>query len=233
MNRLHHLSNTLPKNLQIISSLDSEIVVLDYGSTDGLHEWIQDLNSDNLKYFYTGEPQYFFAAHAKNVAHKLASGDILCNLDADNFLVPGYTEFLYESFSKDRNIIIPSSPTDPDGNNGTCGKIAVTKEAFYSVNGYDESQNEGWGWDDTNFQYRARMHNNLTIVPCVVTFNKAISHSNEERVVNYPNKNILETQQKSVDNLNEIEQQKRYVANVGKEWGKAIVLDKSKKTISV
>lgn len=233
MNRLHHLANTLANNLKVASTVDSEIVLLDYGSTDGLNEWIQNnwpelqkfALSGRFKYVHTSEPKYFFAAHAKNVAHRAATGDILCNLDADNFLVQGYPEFLLDSFSEDSQIIIPSSPTDPEGNSGTCGKIAVTKESFYRVNGYDESQNQGWGWDDTNFQFRARMHNNLRIVPCSVAFNKAIPHSNDERVVNYPNKNILETQEISVANLKRIEEQKDYIANVGKEWGHARLIE--------
>lgn len=229
MNRLHHLANTLSNNLQVASTIDSEIVLLDYGSTDGLYEWIKDnwpqlqgfVLSERFRYVYTSEPKYFFAAHAKNVAHRAATGDVLCNLDADNFLVQGYPEFLLKSFSEDSQIVIPSSGKDPDGNCGTCGKIAVTKESFYKVNGYDESQNQGWGWDDTNFQFRVRMHNNLRIVPCSIAFNKAIPHSNDERVANYPNKNILETQEMSIANLRRIEEEKDYIANVGKEWGRA------------
>jgi len=233
MNRLHHLVNTLPSNLQVASSINSEIVLLDYGSTDGLAEWVWNswgqlqsfVQSGRFRFIRTDEPKYFWAAHAKNVTHRAATGDILCNLDADNYLVPGYPEFLYNSFSEDRKIIVPSSPKDPDGNNGTCGKIAVTKESFYSVNGYDESQDQGWGWDDTNFQFRARMHNNLRIVPCSICFNKVISHSNDERVANYRNKNIIETEDMSVANLKLIDEQKRYVANVGKDWGQANLVE--------
>lgn len=233
MNRLHHLANTLPSNLQVASSINSEIVLLDYGSTDGLVEWVQNnwiqlqkfVQTGRFKFIRTSEPKYFWAAHAKNVAHRAATGDILCNLDADNYLVPGYPEFLYKSFFEDKQIIIPSDPKDPDGNDGTCGKIAVTKEVFYSINGYDESQFQGWGWDDTNFQYRARMRNNLRIVPCPIRFNKAIPHSNDERVANYINKNILETKEMSVANLKLIEQQKRYVVNEGRDWGRANLIE--------
>jgi glycosyltransferase involved in cell wall biosynthesis len=237
MNRLHHLAYTLLFNLKAASSIDSEIILLDYGSTDGLVEWIQNnwdqfqnfSQSGRFRFFRTSEPKYFFAAHAKNVAHKAASGDILCNIDADNYLIPGFPEFLLNEFSKEKQIIVPSFPQDPDGNHGTCGKIAVTKEIFYSVNGYDESQNQGWGWDDTNFQFRARMHNNLQIVSCPIFFNKSISHSNDERVANYPNKNIIETQEMSVINLNLIHQEKKYVANLDKDWGQAILVENFKK----
>lgn len=239
MNRLHHLSNTLGNNIREAAAIGGEVVVLNYGSTDGLDEWIKSnwlhilpyFEAGNFRYFHTKTPQYFFAAHAKNVAHKLASGNILCNLDADNYLVSGYSQFLYDSFSKKKDIIVVSS--DNDHINGVCGKIAVTKDAFYGVNGYDESQSEGWGWDDTNFQFRVRTYNELSIVECPAHFNQVILHSIEERVANYKNKDIFETQNMSIANLNKLWEEKRFVANIGQRWGSASVVDINGQEISI
>lgn len=237
MNRLHHLANTLGVNIQEAAKIGAEIVVLNYGSKDGLDEWIKSnwnallpfVESGNFKYFFTKEPEYFFAAHAKNVAHKLATGDILCNLDADNYLVSGFPEFLHQSFSNNKEIVVLTNDRTP----GTCGKIAVAKEFFYSVNGYDESQNEGWGWDDTNFQFRTRTFNNLKIVECPIHFNRVILHSNEERTVNYKNKNLYATQNMSIQNLNKLWEEKRFIVNTDHPWGQATVIDAFGRTISI
>ena len=233
MNRLHHISNTLGANIKEAAAIGGEVVLLNYGSTDGLDEWIKSnwtrilpyFEAGNFKYFHTKAPQYFFAAHAKNVAHKLASGDILCNLDADNYLISGYPQFLYDSFSKKKDVIVLSEDTPDTHGHGFCGKIAVNKDFFYNVNGYDESQNEGWGWDDTNFQYRTKTYNELSTIECPAHFNRAISHSIEERVVNYKNQNIYETQNMSIANLNKLFEEKRFVANIGQKWGSATVID--------
>lgn len=241
MNRLHHLSNTLGVNIQEAAKIGAELIVLNYGSTDGLDEWIKSnwdslipfVKSGNFKYFFTKEPEYFFAAHAKNVAHKLATGDVLCNLDADNYLISGFPEFLYQSFLNSKEIIVVSSDPTPEGHTGSCGKIAVAKEFFYSVNGYDESQNEGWGWDDTNFQFRAKTFNNLKIVECPSHFNRVIPHSNEERAANYKNKDLYATQNMSVQNLHKLWEEKRFIVNTDHPWGQATVVDAFGRTISI
>lgn len=229
MNRLHHLSQTLPFNLSSTQSYPQrEFVILNYGSTDGLDQWAREslmpyIEAGILNYYHTTEPKYFCATHAKNIAHKLASGDILCNIDCDNYVLPGFAEFLASSFAANDKIIVVSDSTDRYGNNGCCGKIAVKRADFYSVNGYDEAQKDGWGWDDTNFQFRARMHNELEMVYCPKELNLAIDHPNEERTKNYKVKDIEKTSAWSQQHLRETALTKQYVVNKNHHWGKARV----------
>lgn len=216
MDRLHHLMQTLPINIKNTESYQNkEFIVLDYGSKDNLKEWIKPYN---VKFFRTEKPKYFIAAHAKNIAHRQATGDILCNLDADNYLVEGFPEYINELFQS-KNCILGSGPVDLFGNAGCCGKIALKKEHFYSVNGYDEEQNLGWGWDDTSLRYRAKMHNNLEEVICDPKWSIVINHSNEERVKNYVIKNIEESRDWSVERLKYLAINKKYVVNQNKNWG--------------
>lgn len=222
MGRLHHLAQTLPSNL--LAAPNCEFVLMDYNSRDGLYEWVRDhlrpyIQQGVVKYCRTNLPKYFVAGHAKNIAHRQASGDILCNLDADNYLVPGFAEHLAWIFANKPNVVVTSASADVSGNNGCCGKIAVRREHFYSVNGYDEGQTLGWGWDDTNFSFRVRMHNSLENWELERKWNQAIDHSNAERVKNYPVKNIQETEAWSVERLNNISHNRDYVANKGQEWG--------------
>lgn len=175
--RLHHLKETLPANLAAeAGNPNVEFVVLDYGSDDGLGDWIRqnfahEIETGRLRYARS-EQEYFRMAHAKNMAHRLATGDILCNLDADNFVPQYFSKWLGEQFDREPHAIVTTQaighldlikertgrvlrglpPTMEIG--GIGGRIAVRKEDFYRLGGYNEKI-EGWGPDDLQFALRA------------------------------------------------------------------------------
>jgi hypothetical protein len=222
MGRLHHLIQTFPSNIGLLNSHNCEFLILNYASKDGMHGWATKnlkpwIDKGFVKYLRTEKPEYFSATHAKNIAHKHATGDIICNLDADNFLVDGFIEYLLEIFQQD--IVMVSPSRDISDIDGSCGKIAIKKQHFYSVNGYDEDQNMGWGCDDTNFQFRVKMQNNLEYVYSPKKFSRVIRHSNEERVQNFPIKDIELTKKQSIERLELIAVNKDYIANKNKIWG--------------
>lgn len=220
------MSQTLPFNL--INSSDyfeKEFVLLDYNSEDGLYNWAKTHlsyweNKGVLRYLRTQLPKHFNAAHAKNIAHKNATGDILCNLDCDNFIMRGFCQYLENIFQINKRIFLSSSQ-DIFGNDGCCGKIAIKKEHFYSVNGYDESEvlGLGWGWDDVNFRFRAQNYNVLEPIICDIKYNAAIHHSNKIRTSNFLEKDIKKTQAVSLGHLNLLAVKKDYIANKEKNWG--------------
>lgn len=225
MDRLFHLKQTYLISINNTVYFDKEFVLLNYGSKkDNVDDWVYQnlINLDFVSYYKTTEPKYWIAAHAKNISHKLATGDILVNLDCDNILVPNYCEYLLDLFKE--NVIVASDPHDNYGNLGSCGLIASRKEHFYSVNGYDESLDYGWVMDDTNYQYRCRMKNNLKLVVQDKKYNLCVSHSNELRVKNCENKNIENTKKISEQNLYKIAIDQDYIANKNKNWGKAKLL---------
>lgn len=237
MNRLIHLRETLPSNMEVMKGRDVEFIVLNYSSNDGIDEWVRDnfsheINQGFLKYYSLTGQKYFVATHAKNIAHKLGSGDILCNVDADCHLLPGFYENLTSIFS-DRDVIAVSETVDRDGNAGSCGKIAVRREHFYNVNGYDESIYLGWGCEDTNFQYRCRMHNNLKMVHFDQQYNLVIPHDNDIRVANFQLKDINASLEICWNGLHHIKVKKEYVANRHIPWGQAVVLRNFTEEISL
>lgn len=229
MNRLYHLRETYPRNLErSLTFPHAEFVLLDYGGTDGVEEWVKSelgehLSSGRLKFYRTDEPRYWVAAHAKNIAHRRASGEILCNLDSDVSIPERFCEFVEESFSKNRRIVMAFKSEDAAGNNGCAGFVAATREDFYSVNGYDESINLGWGYDDMNYQFRVRMQNGLELFtpPPVLS---CIQHSNEVRTANCQLKDIQETMAVSRHICEEAAISRDYIANRGVSWGEARII---------
>lgn len=225
-NRLFHLSQTLPFNILNSLSYDKiEFVVLDYNSEDGLLNWARKhlfywQEKGIVKYIRTESPKKFCPAHAKNLAHKNATGDVLCNLDADNFLSPGFCEYLAKIFLNEKVFYFTHSE-DSFGNHGCCGKIAVHSKHFYSVNGYDEEGDlvSGWGWDDINFKVRVREQNNLNGICGDLSQNIVIAHSNQIRTRDFDRKDLLNTRNISISRIMEILKNKDYIANKGKSWG--------------
>lgn len=229
MDRLFHLEKTYLSSIENTNSYEQrEFVLLNYSSKDEINSWV-DKNLKKLisiglvNYHVVYNQKYWCAAHAKNICYKKASGDILVNLDADNFLSTNYCEYLIDLFTKNKNIIVASESSDCFGNHGCCGMIACKREHFFSVNGYDESFSVGWGMDDTNFQFRCRMHNNLELFIQDKKYNHCLSHDNNVRTKNCLFKNIIETKKISESILYKIRDSKDYVANKNKQWGIAKV----------
>ena len=227
MDRLVHLEKTYAKSINNASSYsDKEFILLNYGSKkDDIDNWVKNnliefINSNLVKYYKTTEPEYWVAAHAKNICYKMATGDVIVNLDCDNILVEGYCEYLEDLFNRD-DIIVASDSADINGNNGYCGMISSRRDHFYNVNGYDESFDIGWGMDDTNYQYRCRMYNNLELIIQDIKYNLCIDHSNQVRTENCRYRDISETKKYSELILHRIAFEKKYVANKFNEWGKA------------
>ena len=160
-NRTGHLKRTLPQNLQ--DNPSAKFVVVDYGgSDDDLLDWLKDgcgwaIASGRLTVFsYRGHP-VFRMAHAKNMAHRLGmllGGDILVNLDADNFAGEGFDDFVAEHFAASPRSFLWAHMVKGEMTRGISGRIAITSSAFHKVGGYDEEKFAEWGPDDKDFNLR-------------------------------------------------------------------------------
>ena len=226
MDRLFHLEQTYLRNIESSSSFkDVEFVLLDYNSKDGLEDWVKSklsehIDSGRVVFAQTKEPKYWVAAHAKYIAHKVASGDILVNLDCDVLIPEGFCEYIDAAFSSGKRIVMSFESEDMYGNNGCAGIVAATKEDFNSVNGYDESIHLGWGYDDMNYQFRVRMKNDLHLfTPPKLCL--CIPHENETRTKNCQLKQIEVTRDLSMNICEDAAATGNYVANVASGWGRA------------
>lgn len=183
MDRLHHLSLTLPANLEATQGENCEFILLDYGSKQDIAGWVslhlqEHLESGRLKLYRTREPNYWSATHAKNISHKLGRGEILCNTDADIYLPWGFTGYINEKMGW--NTIIQFPGEDIYGNAGTAGMVVVRREHFLAVRGYEETLT-GWTADDTHFRMRATLACRLQLIEgdSICT---TIPHGNDERL---------------------------------------------------
>lgn len=193
MGRAHHLQKTLPKNLVDNAGCDGlEIVVLDYNSKDGLEDWMRlemadEIANGRVAYYRERAAKFFNPRHAKNVAHLLGRGEILVNIDADNFTGPGYAQKIIDLLSEP-NVFMRADQAGPGSNRpkhmrGIAGRIAFRRESFLKLRGYDEIC-LGYGGEDSDITRRATLVG-LRRVLLTWPGEDVIDHSNQERTARF------------------------------------------------
>lgn len=197
MGRTHHLKETYIKNIKCnLGYGDVEFILLNYSSKDGMEEWIdkelnpfliREIGYPVLKYIVKQGEEYFNMAKAKNLAHYASTGQIVCNLDADNLTGAGFIQFIKEEFKKNMDIVLKSDwkESEDEGDmRGTSGRLALSKDNFLLLGGYDESFVENF--DEINLLDRCVIQKGLTEVIIPKKYLKSILHSEEIRNDNYP-----------------------------------------------
>lgn len=188
-NRFHQIEQTLKQNLDDNHMHGDfiEFVLVDFGSTDGLREWVlsnfkNELDTGFLRYYYTEEMTYWNASVAKNTAHLLAKNDILVNLDCDNYTGYEGGQFVIERFVNNRMDIVLHQY---GGNryDGSYGRISVLKKHFYTIGGYDESF-EPMGYQDKDLFMRLEAAGLLYFLASDIRYNQAIANNKEESLIN-------------------------------------------------
>ncbi len=187
MNRLHHLQETLPQNIKDnLNYPNQEFVVLDYNSSEDLEGWMRSemgeyIDSGLVKLYKTTDPSYFIKSHAMNMAFRCASGDILVNLDADNFTGAGFSSFINDRFDRrEDSFLMIDLDLFPDRRDAV-GRIAMRREDFHRIRGYDERM-DGYGWEDLDICHRLDALGLERQYIDDRSFLNYISHGNDERV---------------------------------------------------
>lgn len=144
MNRLWQIKETLPVNLRNnrYQHDDIEFIVADFG-TPGLPDWIhqnfrKELASGYLRYRQFKHLDSWHASIAKNISHHLGIGEIVVNLDCDNYTGPFGGQHIIKVFQNSGNDTIFHQWSGQD-RDGTYGRISMKKTTFLSLGGYDES----------------------------------------------------------------------------------------------
>jgi len=140
MGRLDQLKETLPANLRALQEANVEFVLVDYNSKDGLEDWIKSsrvLDDPRVVYVRERNAQTFHMCKAKNLAHLAAGGEVLVNLDADNFIDRKLLTEIESFFSDLSGGVLHCC--NAGWGQGTCGRIAIDRALFLQLGGYDES----------------------------------------------------------------------------------------------
>lgn len=186
MNRLSHLKETLEKNISD-NDLPEEVqfILLDYNSSDGLEKWVKMkqsyIDAGILHYYRTNTPMYYHRSHCRNMAFRLANAEIICNLDADNYLGKGFAEYILNEYdeSADERIFITSSCNSRDA----FGRVCIRTQDFYTARGYNELL-DGYGVEDLELFDRLIQSGLQQKAFLKEAFHEAIYHPFLERIIN-------------------------------------------------
>jgi len=229
MNRLDDLMITLPANIYANEDYpDLEFVLLDYNSSDGLGRWVRrrmmkHIEGGRLVYYRTEEPESYGMTHSRNVAFKLATGDIVNSLDADNFTFDGKPVAMsWAHWINDRANENPEKTVFCKTKQTTImhGRIGFYKNEFMELGGYNEDF-RGYGHDDQDLVERA-VALGFKLVKWGSGYFYRIqtpSKRKDGNLIEHWDKTRRENRTLSWKNLAE----SVFVANQGREWGKATV----------
>ncbi len=132
------------------------------------------LKEGYLKYYHSDRLETWHASIAKNASHSVAEGAILVNLDCDNYTGPEGSQFIVDTFSEyPFNIVLwQFSGKKQDG---SFGRIALTRDMFFQLGGYDESFLP-MGYQDDDLLDRARHLGLVKVRSKDKRFNQCIRH---------------------------------------------------------
>jgi glycosyltransferase involved in cell wall biosynthesis len=221
MGRAHNLVKTLPKNLTDNAAYPKlEFVVLDYNSQDGLERWVREdmmahIESGRLVYARTTEPKYFRMSHARNVAFKVASGEIVCNVDADNWTNPGFAEMLNRLANEQ-----PNHAVFAKGRQLLRGRIGFFKAEWEELlGGYDEDI-QNYGHEDNDLVERAYLQG-FKLMPFGDAYISRIGTHGSEKIANMEVKDWKQTEDENKKICRAKLERGLFKANEGRAWGAA------------
>lgn len=229
-NRIKDIQQTLPLNIKDSEGYPAEFNLIDYGSTDGLEDWIKQnmmhhIKSGLLNYYKVLNVKHFDLTHSRNIGFKLGTGDILTNFDADNVMKNGFLACLNYVANQipEKMVIVKSGRTH--------GNVSFYRDDFFLLNGYDE-----------DLKGRAPIAYNLQLRALEMGFTCGYYKRHRDFVENkYPIAVNMDKKFKDCRSIYDQNLFKTYSnimlgnlrANEGKEWGKATVIKNFKEEVQI
>lgn len=154
--RLKQLKKTLLPNLEVLRNIDAEWIIVDYFCPDNTSEEILKLPEvremmylDKLKIYKFTKDIPFYMTLSKNLSHSNARGDYIFNLDIDNYIGDSYQQVLD---LPPRHILV-TDVLIKRLSNGSGGRLAYPRKAFFEIGGYD-LELDSIAYDDINIYER-------------------------------------------------------------------------------
>ncbi len=240
MGRLYNLKDTLPVNIKDNADYKNlEFLVLDYNSDDNLGDWMkenmsEEMASGRVSYYRTKEPTEFSMAHSRNIAFKLATGDIVNNLDADNFTINQHGNPIKECWAAYLNRMANEQNERvifAKGKTGMRGRIGFFKQEFIDLlGGYDENL-LGYGHDDHDLVYRA-WELGFTMYWWGGQYYHRIKTARQEKDTNLARPWKVTEKENKIKSAKNLEEG-RFKANEGIHWGKAKLIKNFSEEIEI
>ena len=178
--RLDDLQRTLEQNLracEVALQCAWEYVVLDWGCRQGTGAWLINFHEtmsysflpcEKLRVMRTIDRNIkWHYSKSKNAAHKNSKGDVILNVDADNFLSASFLLDLERKIEAIGTsvpfVTMPKGRLERDDSGtikgarayaGAGGRIGIQRTAFDILHGYNEAM-VGYGSDDIELLVRA------------------------------------------------------------------------------
>ena len=156
-NRLWQLQQTIQHNLQFTVSGKVELCVLAYNDITIEPYLIENfkpyIDDGRLKIKTHSDDKPYTFGYVKNLSHREASGDVLFNLDSDNYIDGVHEDLLTLG---DSELLITDKSHLSDGRGG---RIGITRRTFNTLGGYRDGQRKP---DDEDLITRA-IHSGLIL----------------------------------------------------------------------
>lgn len=221
--RKHHLVKTVPHNIGLKYPCDFEYIVVDYGDQDRIFDWCKEQQYSQLKSIKVlDDVEFFDPSRARNFGAKIATKGILAFIDGDVFLTQKWIDEVLSSVLLGKYDLAYCDYTEKAGS-------CLVRSNFYKLlKGYNE-QLKNWGYQDLDFYNRC-----VAKGAKVLKFNHnlidVIVNTNEERVANYANKQIVGRRPVSNNINSKIAKNTKDVNKNGYALGKYTLYDGTKKT---
>lgn len=181
-NRFEFLQQTLPKNMDdCAGDAQVQFVVLNYNCPDPrTDQWIEssfqnEMATGRLIYAKIFDAPDFNFPHARNVCFRLATHELCCNVDADNFIGSGFSRFLRRAMSREGRFV-----HGPRDGRGLRGRIGFRKDDWLDIRGYDE-RFVGRLPEDRNLIDRLTLKGLISVEIADESFCRALQHSEASR----------------------------------------------------
>jgi len=233
MDRTNDLKITFPQNWEDNKNYpDIEFVLINYNSKDDMDEWVKNnlmnfIESGKVIYVKTTEPKFYEMGHSRNIGFKVATGEIVNNLDADNYSG--------KDFAWNINLLAevrPEKAVFAKGKKRMHGRIGLYKTEFIELGGYDEDLT-GYGFDDHGVVYRAMALGFKFMWWCGLVKMDRIKTPRNVVGENMKIKNWRKTEEinKGIT-FNKLRDGK-FIVNQDKHWGKATLLKNFKEEVTL